>query len=110
MSSAGVVLTNTFGIVLGSSGRPGSAAFTSLKLSSFGSFPKLSGNFPAGFHGPLTSVAVSQLLLFRRNNVLVGTCWNRSQLVLTANLRSLSLMGLQIGSPSRLTSTAGDVL
>ena len=42
--------------------------------------------------------------------MFVGTCWNRSQLVLTANFRSFSLIGLQIGSPSRFTSTAGVLL
>ena len=40
----------------------------------------------------------------------VGTCWNRSQLVLTAYLRSFSLIGLQMGSPSRLTITAAVLL
>ena len=44
------------------------------------------------------------------SSVLVGTCWNRSQFVLTANFRSFSLIGLQIGSPSRFTITAGVLL
>ena len=42
--------------------------------------------------------------------MLVGTCWKRSQFVLTANFRSFSLIGLQIGSPSRFTITAGVLL
>ena len=42
--------------------------------------------------------------------MFVGACWNRSQFVLTANFRSFSLIGLQIGSPSRFMITAGVVL
>jgi hypothetical protein len=59
ISSAGVVLTNTFGVLLAESFWPGSAAFTSLQLSSLGSFLKLSGKVPAGPHGPASSVAFS---------------------------------------------------
>ena len=42
--------------------------------------------------------------------MLVGVCWKRSQLVLTANLRSRPFTSLQMGSPSKLTSTAGFLL
>ena len=63
ISSAGVVLTKTFGVVLAESFLPGSAALTSFQLSSAGSFEKLSGSLPAGVHGPLTSVACSHELL-----------------------------------------------
>ena len=55
------MLTNTFGIDV--SGLPGSAAFTSFQLSSAGSFAKLAGSLPAGFHGPLTSVAAQPALV-----------------------------------------------
>ena len=41
---------------------------------------------------------------------MVGPCWNRSQLVLTADVRSFCGIGAQIGSPSMLTSTAGVLL
>ncbi len=85
-------------------------ARTSFQLSSAGSLLKLAGSLPAGAHGPFTSVAFSQVSLLRRYSVFVGSYWNRSQLVLTANFRSLSLMGLQIGSPSRFMITAGEVL
>ena len=110
MSSAGCRLTNTFGTAVAAIALPGRFAWTSFQLSSAGSFAKLSGSLPAGDHVPFTSVALSQVSLLRRYNVLVGTCWNRSQLVLTANFRSFSLIGLQIGSPSRFMITAGDVL
>ena len=41
---------------------------------------------------------------------MVGSCRNRSQLVLTADLRSFCGIGAQIGSPSMLTSSAGPLL
>ena len=65
---------------------------------------------PAAVHGPFTSVALSQVSLLRRYKVLLGPCWNRSQFVLTANLRSTSLIGLHTGSPSMFTITAGVLL
>src|SRR3954470_19550873 len=108
MSSPGLLLTKTFGGVFVAF--TGSAALTSFQLSSAGSFLKLSGSVPAGGHGPLTSVAFNHELSLRRYNVLVAESWKRSQFVLTANLRLLSLIGLQIGSPSMLTITAGVLL
>src|SRR5262245_51619403 len=112
MSSAGVVLTNTFGTCEDVSVWPGTAALTSVQLPlSSGSILKPAGSFAAGFHAPLTSGAVSQELLYRRYSVLLAVVsWNRSQFVFTANLRSLPLIGLQIGSPSRFTRTARLVL
>src|SRR5512145_2725436 len=81
-SSASVVLTKTVGIALAETARPGTLAFTSLKLSSAGSLLKLCGSFPAGDHGPFRSAAVYQDDSFRRYSALVVTTWNRSQLVL----------------------------
>src|SRR5262245_40901061 len=89
---------------------PGSAAFTSFQLSSAGSFLKLSGSVPAGVQGPFTSVAFSHDVSLRRYSTLDDESWNRSQFVLTANFRLLSLIVLQIGSPSMLTITAGVLL
>src|SRR4029453_5014551 len=101
MSSAGSVLTNTFGVVLVESFLPGRAALTSFQLSSAGSFEKLSGSLAVtAVHGPLIEVACSHDLLYRPDNVLVGPYSNRSQLVFRAYFRSTSLTGLQIGSPS----------
>ena len=66
---------------------------------------------PPASTGPSTSAAFSQdCVVAQVVACFVGPCWKRSQLVLTANFRSLSLIGLQIGSPSRLTSTAGVLL
>ena len=110
MSSPGCRVTKTFGTADAATGVPGRLALTSFQLSSAGSFVKLSGSLPAGDHGPFTSVALSQEASLRRYKVLVGPYWNRSQFVLTANFRSFSLIGLQIGSPSRFTITAGDLL
>src|SRR6476620_4468611 len=101
---------NTFGTADAATVFPGRLALTSFQFSSAGSFVKLSGSLPAGVHGPFTSVAFSHVSLFRKYNVLVGPYWNRSQLVLTAYFRSFSLIGLQIGSPSRFMITAGDLL
>src|SRR6476659_8278538 len=109
MSSAGSMLTSTVG-VLSDGFCPGRLALTSFQFSSGGSFLKLSGSVPAGVHGPWTAVALSQTFSLRRYSVFVGPCWKRSQFVLIAYLRSLSLIGLQIGSPSMFTSTAGVVL
>src|SRR5262245_43031448 len=90
---------------------PGRLALTSFQLSSVaGSLVKLSGSLPAGDHGPFTSVAFSHVASFRRYNVLAGPYWQRSQFVLTAYFRSLSLIGLQIGSPSIFMITAGTLL
>src|SRR4030095_12789685 len=86
---------------------PGRFAFTSFQFSSAGNLPKLPGSLPAGAHGPFRSVAFSHASLFRRYSVFVGSCWNRSQLVFTAYFKSFSLIGLQIGAPSRLTMIAG---
>src|SRR5262245_12116174 len=72
MSSAGVVLTKTFGTLAADSERPGNAAFTSFQLSSAGRFLNAAGSVPAGFHGPLRSVAVSQLSLLRRKYAFDG--------------------------------------
>src|SRR4029079_7168641 len=110
MSSAGAKLTNTFGPAAAATVFPGRFAFTSFQFSSAGSFLKLPGSVPAGDHGPLMSAAFRHEALLRRYSVFVGSCWKRSQLVLTAYFRSLSLIGLQIGSPSRLTMTAGVLL
>src|SRR5580765_4420267 len=107
INSPGCCVTKIFGTADAASGFPGRLARTSFQLSSAGSFLKLAGRVPAGDHGPLTSVAFSQLPSLRRYSVLVGTYWKRSQFVLTAYLRSFSLIGLQIGSPSILTITAG---
>src|SRR5262245_41510080 len=83
-------------------------SLTSFQFSSAGSFLKLAGNVPAGVHGPLMSVAFSHVLSLRRK--YVALCSNRSQFVFTAYLRSLSLIGLQIGSPSIFTMIAGFLL
>src|SRR5215207_2604219 len=110
INSPGCSDTNTLGTAVAAIGLPGRLALTSFQLSSGGSFLKLSGSVPAGVHGPLTSAAFSQLASWRRYNVLEASYWNRSQFVLTAYLRSFSLIGLQIGSPSRLTITAAVLL
>jgi hypothetical protein len=64
MSSAGVLLTNTFGTA--AAARPGTAARTSFKFSSAGSFAKLGGSVPAAVHGPATLVAFSHAVSCRR--------------------------------------------
>src|SRR5262245_45076907 len=108
INSAGSVATNTFGVVLVESFFPGSAAFTSFQLSSAGSFEKLSGTLAVtAVHGPLSEVACNHDWLYRTYIVLVGAYSNRSQFVFSAYLRSTSLIGLQIGSPSRLINIAG---
>src|SRR5262245_19811466 len=108
MSSAGFVLTNTVGAAAAVvADRAPNAAFTSFQLSSAGSFAKLAGNgVCSGFQGPWTSEAVIQFLSTRRKYVLGEPYSNRSQLVFTANRKSLSEIGLQIGSPSMFTRTA----
>src|SRR6187402_1229446 len=73
MSSAGCVLTKTFGTAAAAIDLPGRLALTSFQLSSAGSFEKLGGSFPAADHVPFTSVAVSQVSLLRRYNAFVGS-------------------------------------
>src|SRR6187200_517139 len=79
MSSAGCVLTKTFGTAVAATALPGRFALTSFQLSSAGSFEKLAGSLPAGDHVPFTSVAVSHVSLLRRYNAFVGAYWNKSQ-------------------------------
>src|SRR5262245_31075573 len=60
ISSAGAVLTNTFGAAVATFfPADGSDAFTSVQLSSLGSFEKLDGSTPVAVHGPLTAPAFS---------------------------------------------------
>jgi hypothetical protein len=73
MSSAGWLLTKTFGTADALIDFPGSAALTSFQFSSAGSFLKLSGSVPAGDQDPFTSRAFTvrvhrefQIVLFDR--------------------------------------------
>ncbi len=111
ISSAGFVLTNTCGTALDESFLPGTAALTSFQFSSAGSFLKLSGSVPAGVHGAVEARRL-QPARSRGADRRSSTCRssNRSQFVLIAYFRSVPAMGLQIGSPSRLTMTAGVLL
>ena len=63
---AGCWLTTTFGTADAWIALTGRLALTFFEFSSSGSLLKLLGNFPAGVHGPLTSLAFSHVSLFRR--------------------------------------------
>src|SRR6185295_232603 len=87
--SAGVRLTNTVGVVNPAPACAPSAAFAAVQLPSSGSFAKLPGSEPAGLHGPSTTGAFSHADSTRRKYVRGVPYSKRSQLVLTANRRSL---------------------
>src|SRR6478736_8214284 len=74
INSPGCFDTITCGTAAAATGLPGRFARTSFQLSSAGSFLKLAGSVPAGFHGPATSVADNQLVPLRRYSVLVVSC------------------------------------
>ena len=108
INSAGFMLTKTCGAVF--IALPGTLALTSFQLSSAGSVLKPAGRVPAGDQGPSRRSPSTTRRCCEGSSLFVGVFWNRSQFVFTAYFRSFPLMGLQIGSPSMLTITAGLLL